>query len=91
MVCGNTQELLMSVLRDSKVLMTMLIQSWLDVTPYRCVNSYRLFREIRCPIFRIWVAQEDVLGSSDPEDGCSQLLRSLDNFACRRDVMSQNT
>jgi len=90
-VCGNTQELLMSVLRYSKVLMMMLIQSWWDVTPYRCVNSYRLLQEVRCPIFRIWLAHEDVLDSSDPEDGWSQLLRNLGDFTFRRGIMSQNT
>jgi hypothetical protein len=86
-VCGNTQELLMSVLRDSKILMTMLIQSWWDVPPCRCVNSYRLLQELRCPIFRILVAHEDVLDSSDPADGCSQFLRNLRNFTFRRGVM----
>jgi len=90
-VCGNTQELLMSVLRYSKVLMTLLIQSWWDVTPYRCVNSFRLLQKVRCPIFRIWVAHENVLDSSDPEDGWSRLLRNLCNFTFRRGVMSQNT
>lgn len=61
------------------------------MTPYRCVNSYRLLQEVRCPFFRIWVAQEDVLDCSDREDGCSQLFRNLGNFTFRRSVMSQNT
>jgi hypothetical protein len=54
----------------------------------RCVNSCRLFQEFRCPIFRRWVAH-DVLGSSDPKDGCSQLHRNLGNFTSRRGVTSR--